>query len=69
MQSPLQEATAGQAPTHVVRHGGGKAEGKWIIALAIALAIALLSEWPTEFPIHLRIAFGCVVEALWMSFS
>ena len=39
------------------------------VALAIALAIALLSELPAEFPIHLRIEFGCLVEALWMFFS
>ena len=39
------------------------------IALAIALAIALLLELSIEFPMHLLIAFGCLVEAFWVSFS
>ena len=36
------------------------------IALAIALAIALLLELSIEFPMHLLIAFGCLVEAFWV---
>ena len=38
-------------------------------AVGIALAIALLIEVATEFPMHLLIAFGCLVEAFWMSCS
>ena len=38
------------------------------IALAIALAIALLLELCIEFPMHLLIAFGCLVEAFWFLF-